>query len=241
MTKDISNFPIISFVILVLVVFAILKLIKRLVPRLLYRNSYKSIFNRAYSVFELIVWMIFLIGVIPLFLHKSFFFGLTLGFIALILILLISWYAGRDFVSGFIIRANTGFKIGANIEVEGCSGRIEKFYKRNFKLINDKGEKIIIPYSKYLGKTITFLPDVKDRISSLLQIEIASDKSSNIILEEIKYFIMTHPKALINSEPSITINDYINGVYKLEINLAARDTISLAELKADIRSKYEDG
>jgi hypothetical protein len=95
-----------------------------------------------------------------------------------------------------------------------------------------------MPYSQFVGKTITFQPDVKDRISSMMNVNIKSDKSVNEVREEIKYFIMTHPKALINVIPNINILDYSDGVYKLEIYLSARDNSSFTEIKSDINNRF---
>lgn len=240
LTKDISAFPIISFFISILVIFGILKLIGKIIPLILKRNKLKVAFGRNYSFVELLVWLVYIISVLPFFLKRNFAFGLIISLIVIISIILISWYAGRDIVAGFILRANIGFKEGANIEIDGKSNKIVNLYSRNFKLINDKGEKILIPYSQFADKSINFLPDVKDRISSIMQISIKSNNTVAELKEEIKYFIMTHPKALINTVPNISILDYSEGVYILEINFAARDNISLAEIKFDIRNKFNN-
>jgi hypothetical protein len=238
LTKDISTFPIISFFIFILVIFGLLRLLGRVIPLLLKRKQLKVAFKRKYSFVELFIWLLYMISVIPFFIQRNFAFGVILSLVIVLAIFLLTWYAGRDIIAGFIIKANIGFKEGANIEVDGVSGKIVNLYDRNFKLINDKGEKMIMPYSQFVGKTITFQPDVKDRISSMMNVNIKSDKSVNEVREEIKYFIMTHPKALINVIPNINILDYSDGVYKLEIYLSARDNSSFTEIKSDINNRF---
>lgn len=240
LTTDISTFPIISFFISILVIFGILKIIGRTIPLFLKRNKLKVNFNRNYNFVELSIWMIYIISVFPFFLKHNFAFGLIISIIVVIAIFLISWYAGRDIVAGFILKSNIGFKDGANIEVDGKSGRIVNLYNRNFKIINNKGDKILIPYSQFVGKTITFLPDVRDRIYSMMQISVVSDKSADEIKEQVKYFIMTHPKVLVNAAPYISILDYNDGIYKLEIGVFARDNTSMADIKFDIKNKFKD-
>jgi len=240
LTKDISTFPIISFFISILIIFGILKIFGKIIPLLIKRNKLKVAFNRNYSFVELFIWLLYIIAVLPFFLKRNFAFGLIISLMVVIAIVLISWYAGRDIVAGFILRANIGFKEGAYIEVDGQSGKIVNLYNRNFKLINDQGEKMLMPYSQFVGKTITFQPDSKDRISSMMQISVNSVKSADELRDDLKYFIMTHPKSLINNVPNVSILDYYEGVYKLEINFSARDNTSLAEIKFDIRNRFKN-
>ncbi len=239
LSKDISTFPIISFIISIFIIYGILRLIERVVPFLIKRYKTKVAFKRKYSFFELLIWLIYLIYVLPYFFQRNFAFGVVISIVVVIDILLISWYIGRDIVAGFIIKTNIGFKEGAIVEIDGMKGRISNLYSRNFKLINDKGEKMILPYSQYVSKTITFFPDAKDKITSMMRLELKSDKTINNIKEELKYFIMTHPKALINVIPDISIVNYEDGVYTLEINLAARDNSSFTEIKSDINKKFK--
>ncbi len=236
LTKDISAFPLISFLLSIIIIYLVLKLTEKFVPRLIKRKNIKSAFNRNFSFFELIVWFVYLLAITPFFLKHNLAFGMGFALLGLVILLFVAWYAGRDLIAGFIIKANTGFKINAHIRINDISGRIVAFYPRNFKLINESGEKLLLPYSSFINKKIVFLPEAKERMSARFKLEIHSDLSAGELVSQLKYQIMTHPKAMLNSVPTIILLKQEDKQFTFEIGFLAINTKGVAEIEAFLKA-----
>jgi len=174
--------------------------------------------------------------IIPRFYVLNISLGIILSLILVIAILLIAWYAGKDFISGFIIKSNTGFKINSRIKTKGIEGVIIDFYPRNLKLLNDKGEKVLIPYSNLIGKNILIKNTDKSRISKHITLKYESVNNYDEIISKLKFMIMMHPKALVNITPSISIVSQKGSSVILDINISARDSKGLAEIESTLKN-----
>ncbi len=234
-TKDISAFPIISFLVIVLMLYVLLKLIGNVVPYIIKRKKLKSAFKRNYSIVELFIWIVFLLRVIPFFMKMNMAYGVFFIIMVVIIMLMVSWYAGRDFIAGFILRANTGYKPTAQIKMGDYEGVIMNRFPRNLKLLDDKGEKLLIPYSLLIGKSIVFKSLNKSRISTHIKLKIQSDLDFDRLTEQLKFKIMTHPKALLTEYPIINLILQKDKELELDIILYARDNEGLSEIEYSLK------
>ena len=237
LTKHISAFPIIGFILGGFIVYSGLKFIKIALLRLVGNSKYISKINRFYSSIELLTGILYIVWIIPYFLEINMGIGIILSIILIISIAIVFWYAGRDFISGFILKSNSGFKINSRIKTDFLDGVIIDFYSRNLKLINDKGEKLLIPYSNLINKNILIKNRTKSRISKHITIKTNSVDNYDTLIKELKFMIMMHPKSLVNFTPSITILSQENNICTVDINISARDNNGLAEIETYIKDK----
>ncbi len=238
LTGKISSFPIMGFILGIFIIYLGLRFVRLVLVKLIHNSRLVSSINRNFSIFELLVWLLYMLLMTPRFYEYSKISGVILSLLLVISILLIGWYAGRDFISGFIVRANTGFKKNARIKTDSIEGIIIQFYPRNFKLLNDNGEKTLIPYSNILGRNIQIRNSEKSRISKHIKLSISSDKSYESISKEIRYMIMMHPKALTNIAPSINIISQENNNMLLDIKVSAKDNKGLAEIESYLKMEF---
>jgi len=231
---NISVFPVFSFLLSAVLVYVLLKAAAKFFPLLLKRKSLKSKFNRSFGFIELMVWIIYIILIIPKFYRINYEYGIIISIILLAIILIIAWFAGRDIVAGFILRSNSGFMLNAEIKSGEYEGIVAEFYSRNFKLISENGDKILIPYSQILGKSIKFFAQEKSRISKRIQLEINTTLSFDKLKSLLKFQILTNPKSLINKEPVFSIVKHENGVFILDVLIYARDSQGLSDVESQL-------
>lgn len=240
LTNDISAYSVIGFIILVILLAVLLNAIRRVMPLLIKRKSLLSNIRRRISLFELLIWFGLTLWTIPILLSANTIYGILLILMVIITLVLVSWYAGRDIISGFVIRSNIGVKVGAHIKVDELEGEILSFYPRNLKLQDDHGIKIVVPYLTLIGKPIIFNSLNKTRVSGHQQFAVNTKLTFEELSEKIKFFIMTHPKALINVYPIISILSKGNDELELDIKMSAQDDKGLLEMEFDLKKFVEN-
>jgi hypothetical protein len=232
--SEITVFPVFSILLSAAFVYFLLRVLAKFVPRLLKRKSLKSKFNRSFGFISLLVWIAYILLIIPKLYSVNFESGIIVSAVLLSILLIIAWFAGRDIVAGFILRSNSGFMLNAEIKTDEFDGVIVEFFSRNFKLINENGDKILIPYSQILGKSIRFTTQEKSRISKRIQIKIKTEMSFDKLKEVLRFQIMTHPKALISKVPVFSKANHENGVFELDILIFARDSQGLSDVEKSL-------
>ncbi|OYT11616.1 MAG: hypothetical protein B6I18_03530 [Bacteroidetes bacterium 4572_112] len=230
-TTHISAFPLIELLLGIIIIFSFLRILKITLLRIVKRAKHISKINRYYSIFELFTWLLYLIWILPHFFDINTSLGIILSLVLVIAILLISWYAGKDFISGFIIKSNTGFKLNARIKTDDFDGVIIEFYSRNLKLLNDDGGKLLIPYSNLIGKNILIKNNDKARTSKHITLKLKSEGNYEELINQLKFKIMMHPKTLVNITPTINIIRQKKDVILVDINISARDSKGLTEIE----------
>ena len=231
---DISVFPILSFLLSIAFVYFFLKVFGKVIPNLIKQKTFKSKFNRSYGFFQLIVWIVYLLWIAPMFYSVNYEYGILITVILLVVLLTIAWFAGRDVIAGFILRSNSGFRLNAEIKTDRFQGVVVEFFSRNFKLISENGDKVLIPYSQILGKPIKFFAQNGSRISKKIQIEFDSTMSFDRIKQDIEFHILTHPKALINKYPVFNIVSQKKQHFVVDVLLYARDSQGLVDIESEL-------
>ena len=237
LTTHISAFPLIGMILGIIIIFSLLRLLKITLLRIAKRAKHISQINKNYSAFELFVWMLYLIWILPHFFVINTSLGIILSIILVIAIFLISWYAGKDFISGFIIKSNSGFKLNARIKTDTIDGVIIEFHPRNLKLLNNEGEKLLIPYSNLIGKNILIKNKEKSRTSKHITLKLKTIDDFEDIINQLKFKIMMHPKALVNITPSISIIKQKKDITIVDIDISARDSKGLAEIEIFLKKE----
>ena len=230
-TTHISAFPLIELLLGIIIIFFFLRILRITLLRIIKRAKHISKINRYFSIFELFTWLLYLIWILPHFFDINTSLGIILSLVLVIAILLISWYAGKDFISGFIIKSNTGFKLNARIKTDDIDGVIIEFYLRNLKLLNDDGGKLLIPYSNLIGKNILIKNNDKARTSKHITLKLKSEGNYEELINQLKFKIMMHPKTLVNITPTINIIRQKKDVIVVDINISARDSKGLTEIE----------
>lgn len=239
LTRQISAFPYLGLLLGSLVLYFSLRIVNQALLRFIKRSKLINTINRNYSIFELFIWLLYVLWMLPSFFKLNMSSGIVLSIILVISILFISWFAGRDFIAGFIIKSNSGFKLNARIKTDKIEGEIVDFFPRNVKLINDKGEKMLIPYSNLLGENLFIKTNDKSRISKHIQLTIGLITDYYALNEKLRFMIMMHPKALVNNAPTINIISQSKTESIIDITIFARDHKGLAEIETFLKKELQ--
>ncbi len=166
MMKELLNLTISTggvtvFLLLTVLLFALLRWLRRLVILVPMSKARQRTVNRGILVSETVVVLVFLLTSIPLLVLKGdpaytpIFFGiLILG------VIWVSWFVIRDAVAGLFIKAGEVVRLGDRVEIDGASGRLTRLGYRVFELETSEGEQVVVPFSRLSQQAVSRTPAI---------------------------------------------------------------------------------
>lgn len=208
-----------GFIVFVILIYLLLRVVAKIL-------SYVKPFRKGYTYVKkilpildlmlastIVFWIIYRIfgdtNVLPV----------VLSAVSIILLVLLGWFWGRDFVAGIILKSENYFELNKMIRLQDKYGKISKTTLRYLEFESDEGETVRVPYSKISGDYFSKLsPDEKYESHSIeLYLQKVADTKS--LRESIRKKIYNSPWYLAGKEPLIEINSSAEGVYKIDMNI----------------------
>ena len=197
---DISRFTGIVFIILVFLILILLKIIKIILPRVMKKSYGGNVTMRHYSTFEILVWLIFLFWSLPFFYKRNLFYAAGISLFIAFIIGFVSWYALRDIVAGFVVRANTSVYPGGKILFEEKIITITKLNANSIEGRMENGDIIHIPYTKLAGKNIEQVVENELVYSKTTEHRIKKSGDLSNIKERLTSFLIAQPGLDLNHD-----------------------------------------
>lgn len=194
------------------VTFIFLKMLSKLIRIFFSSRDQKNILPRIFIVVEIFIWIVFLIWSINLIITIPAFDNLIVISVLAVLFALVIWFAGRDAVSGIILRLENSLNLSQNIQTPFGSGAIQKFGLRVLSLESEKGEIFYIPYSKLSSDKI-ISSGTQNRFKSFeTEINIEKSTTPKQIKQAISKTILYSPYCSVKRLPHVDFlgeeNDY---------------------------------
>jgi len=139
--------------------------------------------------------------------------------VAIILLGLLGWFWGRDFVAGIILKSENYFEKNKMIRLNNKSGRIIKTTLRYLEFETDDGEAIRVPYSKISSEYFSKLSPDEKYESHLITLHVNEKADTKTLRESLRKTIYNSPWYLAGKEPVIEIVSSVDGGYKLNLNI----------------------
>ena len=139
--------------------------------------------------------------------------------VAIILLGLLGWFWGRDFVAGIILKSENYFEKNKMIRLNNKSGKIIKTTLRYLEFETDDGEAIRVPYSKISSEYFSKLSPDEKYESHLITLHVNEKADTKILRESLRKTIYNSPWYLAGKEPVIEIVSSAEGGYKLNLNI----------------------
>ena len=170
--------------------------------------------------------------------HRS-----SVGFAVIsIFLLLIIYYFGifyiKDYLAGLIIKSSNSFKLNETINTGKYKGKIVNFTKRHL-ILDNNGNKIVIPYSLILDKTNTIINSQDSIQSFVYKLTINNNIDENIIAEKLKNYIINLPWVNHKLIPDIKTNQN-NTKTELQITIYPFDPKYNTKIKQAINEFLEN-
>jgi hypothetical protein len=234
LSQDISAFPLISFFVAIVGLYGLLFALRNYLPLLIKNKYIKTTLLQSFNFIELAIWIGFLLIVIPFFITHNFAFGVVFSAVVFSALLFLAWFAGRDLIGGFILRSNAGFKVDSQIQIGDHQGIIVKMYARNFKILSEKGDQILIPYSSVIGRSMTFVSGQKHRKAAHIKLSLPAIYDLQEAEKMLTFQIVNHPLSVVGTTPIITEVSRKNQMLEVDVLLTGHNSTSLTQIEFDL-------
>jgi small-conductance mechanosensitive channel len=144
---------------------------------------------------------------------------IIISVVAIILLSLLGWFWGRDFVAGIILKSENYFEKNKKIRLNNKSGKIVKTTLRYLEFETDDGEAIRVPYSKINSDYFSILSPDEKYESHLITLHINEVTDTSTMRESLRKKIYNSPWYLTAKEPVIEIASSDEGGYKIKLNI----------------------
>ena len=181
------------FVLAGLALFYFFRLLFRLLRAASGRKMQEQWVLRAVPFVELLAWVAYCFWGAAVIFGGYRYYEIVVGTMAVVLILAIAWLVFRDFLTGVLLRADTGFEAGKTIKTSLVEGKIVRLGYRSMEIVNAKGEKVCIPYSGLRDQAITILPDEDLQLPHQCRLALSADADPMEMREKVYDLLMSMP------------------------------------------------
>ncbi len=235
-----SNFEIIGFAAIALVLFLLLKTIAKILPFIIKQHERKRSYDRYFSLFEIFVWLLYTIFVIQQLSDSNQLYSLGLFLLLMVAGFWMLWYYIKNYISGGIFKLNANFEINDTVQINDFQGKIIGMGNHRMELETENGEIIYIPYSQLSDAVIVKLHPGEMILNHSFTISTQNDKPSAAKMEEINFAILSLPYASLKKAPQIKLihEDRSNMVFELVVYTLEKEFFF--KIEQEIRKKFED-
>ncbi|MDA3905983.1 MAG: mechanosensitive ion channel [Bacteroidales bacterium] len=234
-----SNFELLFFSGLALLMFVVLFISKRFIPYLTKSESKKNLIKQYIAIFEVGIWSIFIIICIQQFSDSNKLYSWGLFLLLMLSAFWILWFSIKDFIAGALFKMNQDFKEKDIIQVNNFEGKIIEMSNRLFKIESDSGEIIYIPYSKLSNQTIIKVHPGEMVLSHAFTIKSNKSDKAETKIDKIRFEILSLPWASIKRPPKVEIIHEDESGYIFEIKLYSLEKQYFFKMEQEIRKKFD--
>ena len=238
LNPEFSKFAIYIFLFFCLVLFFTFRLINYVLPLIPFRRGIKKPVLKYLPVFELLVWLLFLIWAVQFFIKYHYWYAIGLFVIIFIILIWVSWFVLKDIIAGIIFRTSENFSVNESIVLKGYSGKIVKFKSRSLELETDSGEHINIPYNIVLSEVVSKSNPAEMIKGHTFKINLSKKSALLQSIENIKTDILNLPWISVKKVPSIKTVDETNEEFVLEITVYSLEKEYFVKIENFIKEKY---
>lgn len=154
----VSTFGLVGFLVLAVLLFALLRGLRRLVDLLPLSRARRQALRQVLPVFDGLVAVVFVLTAMPLAVEAE--SQVSTAIVAIVAVGLagLSWFAIRDLVHGMFLRAGDQCRVGDHVRIDDVAGRVRRLDQRVVVLETAGGDEVLIPYSRVTRERITRTP-----------------------------------------------------------------------------------
>ncbi len=172
---------------------------------------------RVFPWIEVSLWAAWVFWVIHYWFYNSAGYVLVSATLAIVFILLFSWYVLRDIIAGAVLRSDNSLEPGLQIKTDILSGTISNLGFLSMEITTPEGERITVPYSRFNGQSITKKAARGQGRSQSFKISIPQHHGALNIEKQIKRKILELPWVVAEGEIKIHMKT-LEDNYETEIS-----------------------
>ncbi len=234
-----SNFELLLFGALALLLFVVLLVLKRFLPFLIHSETKKNLLKQYWAIIEISIWSLFLIIAIQQFSNSNKLYSWGLFLLLMLSSFWVLWFSIKDFIAGALFKMNRDFKEHDSIQVDNMEGKIIEMGNRLLKIETDSGEVIYIPYGKLSQQTIIKIHPGEMILSHTFTISSKKNEKAEVKLDKIRFEILSLPWSSITRPPKLDIIHEDEQHFIIEVKLYSLEKLYFFKMEQEIRKKFE--
>lgn len=200
--------------------FFAMQLINRMALLIPGESRWRNLLLRSLPLAELVVWLTFAFWAAAIVFDALPYRGIVQSAMALVLVVALGWYVLRDFLSGVLLKSESGFSKGQSIKTGFVSGKITAVGYRTLLIETEKGEKVRVPFSK-LGDAIISTPPQKGQSHShMLRFLVPEGSSRGSLPAKVSKTLLNMPWIIAEEEPTVNFVHDAEGQLMLEVKFS---------------------
>lgn len=118
-------------------------------------------------------------------------------------LVVVSWFAIRDFVAGVFLKAGELCRVGDRIELEGMQGRVKALGYRVLTLETETGEEVFVPYAGLARRAIVRAPRCEGVHRHSFVVALDADADPLALMSAIKHLALASHWSSLLREPEV--------------------------------------
>ncbi len=234
-----SNIELILFGSLALLLFVFMIVFKRILPFLIKSQIKKNLLKQYISIFEVSIWLVFIIFSIQQFSNSNHLYAWGLFILLMLSSLWLLWFWVKDYVAGALFKMNKDFREHDIIQVDNFEGSIIEMSPRKLKIESDSGEIIYIPYTQLQKMAIIKVHPGEMVLSHAFTLRTAKSESLEILQDKIRFEVLSLPWSSIKRPPRIEIIHEDKESLVFEVKVYSLEKQYFFRMEQEIRKKFE--
>jgi len=235
-----SNFEIIGFAAIALLLFLFLKALAKGLPFIIRKSDRKKHFSRYFSLIEVFVWILYTIFVIQQLSDSNQLYSLGLFILLMVAGFWMLWFYIKNYISGGVFKLNAKFDINDTVQVDDYQGKIIGMGNHRLELESENGEIIYIPYSKLSDAVIVKIHPGEMILSHSFTMSASAKKTVTETIDEIRFAILSLPYASLKKAPQIKLFHEDSENYVFELVVYTLEKEYFYKIEQEIRKKFEN-
>ncbi len=212
-------FSTIEFIVFILLIYLFLRVLAKIAGYIKPFRKFHIVIKKVLPIIDLVTAATLIFWITYRIFRDSDALPIITSVVAIILLGLLGWFWGRDFVAGIILKSENYFEKNKKIRLNNKSGRIIKTTLRYLEFETDDGEAIRVPYSKISSEYFSKLSPDEKYESHLITLHVNEVADTSTLRESLRKNIYNSPWYLAAKEPVIEIVSATEGGYKINLNI----------------------
>lgn len=206
-----------EFALTVIFIYTVLKVINFFALRLLKKQKTRVFWNKYYSGFELLIWLIYALMSIEYFTIHNKIIAIVIAFIFAVVLCILLYFYFKELLIKVFFKLSTDIAVGDEVRNEHYNGKVCNLKATQLVIERPDGNRVSIPYSK-----IIFKPLIKQspspylhRFESTFVVDSTADR--NKIQQELKSVLYTDIRVSGGAEPVISFSELNKQTFQIKV------------------------
>ncbi len=237
---NLNLWPLLTVALFGLVCFFIIRLLNRMLVATTAVAPWMVNLKEKWPVLERVFWALFILGSLGALIKPN----PLLGGILAILILASTWVFIKNYVSGIIIMAEGGIKVGQSIRFDSYEGKVARLNALNCDIeLDDSGKETLkVPYATLASQLVIKTSPSENVVSQISLLEIEKNRDPLLVEGQIENTLINMPWLVAEEGYSIERLDNGEDHYRFRVVLHGIDKKQLKrgaeQLKAVVEAKH---